>query len=610
MTVDDEVVGQIEEGLLVFVGVALLVMRLLPLFAGLVARTADLMGPAWAWIALRRVSREPLPHSSLVILLLLTAGLGTFAATFQDTLSQSQRDRALYSVGGDMVVRVGDTGSAEERLRQVPGIQAISPVGRRSVTVSGVEGIRSARLLTVDSATLAEASWFREDFANVDLSGLAGLLNQVGVPPSGVSIPDDAATIGLWMRFDAVGLVPSVSVRLRDKSGAYHVVDLSNAGGAGWGYVEAPIADARQAIEPPAHLISISVSHSLGAGAPEGSISIDDVSVSSALDPNTRAVVEGFEGLEGQDPWLPLPSKGKVADTVAEVPEAARTGETGLLFSWTNSIQSDARGALLPQGPFPLPAIGSATFTTGQTFNLEVDRLTVPLVIAEVVDYFPTLDPTFVPFVLVDSEDLVNYLDSVSTSRRGSVAGEYWANLAEDADRAQAVVDINKQLPRLSAVIDSQMVVRNALDNPLSGGSWRSVVLLAIVVVTAAVFLALAFHGVVAARASRVDLVVMRALGQPQRQMWLSLVVERFLVALLGMGLGVGTGYLLAKWILAKIDTTVSGSQAVPPAVIGVETWVVGLTLGVLLAATIVATVLTAVLSGRIRSCDVLRTGQ
>lgn len=100
---------------LVLLGAAVVMLRLVPLLIRLMAWASRRTGPAWVAFPLVRLSRDPLTHGSLVIILMLASSLGVFGATFQSTLSLSQTERTLYSVGGDLVLNTPSQSSSADK---------------------------------------------------------------------------------------------------------------------------------------------------------------------------------------------------------------------------------------------------------------------------------------------------------------------------------------------------------------------------------------------------------------------------------------------------------------------------------------------------------------
>jgi putative ABC transport system permease protein len=90
---------------LLVAGGALLTVRLLPyLLTGLAWASAALRG-APATLALWQLSRSPIQTAPLVLLLILTVGLGTFNANAARTLDVNFSDRVLYGTGADIVLQ-------------------------------------------------------------------------------------------------------------------------------------------------------------------------------------------------------------------------------------------------------------------------------------------------------------------------------------------------------------------------------------------------------------------------------------------------------------------------------------------------------------------------
>ena len=200
---------------LVILAAAFLLLRILPLLARAMAWVGVRLAPAWVSFALARIARDPLPHGSLAIILMMASALGVFGATFQSTLTTSERERAQFEVGGDLVIESPFLSRASQvELTSIPGVHALSPVGRDPITLlDGFPGF-SAELFTVDPETLHRTAWFRDDFADKSLSEFLrslrfgevssgrerdGHRGTVRSAPNGILLPEDADGIGIWV---------------------------------------------------------------------------------------------------------------------------------------------------------------------------------------------------------------------------------------------------------------------------------------------------------------------------------------------------------------------------------------------------------------------------
>ena len=204
---------------LVLLGAALVVLRLLPLLIRGLAWVGSLVAPAWIGFALTRMARDPVPHGSLVIILMMAAALGIFGATFQSTLSRSQKDQALYDRGGDLVVEnLFASVIMQEQLASLSEVQTVSPIIRESgALVDAFRGTLAA-IIAIDPDTLHKTAWFREDFADKSLTELLMHLRQTQTGPGGdgengpqgITLPVDAKRVGIWMNLDEFSQDPTM----------------------------------------------------------------------------------------------------------------------------------------------------------------------------------------------------------------------------------------------------------------------------------------------------------------------------------------------------------------------------------------------------------------
>ena len=195
---------------LVLFTAALLLMRVLPLLVRLAVWLCPpvgsnaVAGPGWASVTLARLTRDPVLPSSLAVLLMLAAALGVFGATFQSSLSRSQSDQTLYRIGGDAVISgTGVTPDLADEVESVPGVRSATPVLRDSVSFVAGHSSVPALLIAADPQAIAQATWFRDDFAGSTLPELASSLLPSSDAPSGddigVPFPPGVDRIGLWL---------------------------------------------------------------------------------------------------------------------------------------------------------------------------------------------------------------------------------------------------------------------------------------------------------------------------------------------------------------------------------------------------------------------------
>ena len=631
---------------LVLVGAAMLMLRVLPFVVRVLAWFSVRLGPAWVAFSLVRLSRDPLPHGALIIILMLAAAVGVFAAGFQSTLSRSQQEQALYKVGGDLVIK-GNRISANTRdqLGTLAGVEDVSPMIRTRATIMGRFTGSSADFLAVDPESLLNAAWFREDFAGKTLSQFLEPLrarrqvlggSRQG-PTPGIAIPAGAETLGVWLDLDNLDFEnsrPTLNLwaRIHEANGRFATVlvgDLlsaspdraipsSQAGssrqtgsqfegsGVGWVYFETALPDASPPLEPPLSLVSLYYSSSSFARVPPGSLSFDDVTVKGTTLPGQGVVIEGFEK---PGPWAALPNPGAVPDAVEPSARAARTGERALTYSWEEPRSDSAWGIHIPAGPFPLPAVGDSRFQVGQQVLLKVDRHLVPVVIMDVTDFFPTLYPSRRPFIMVDLNDLQQYVRRLPSVGQ-LIPGELWLSLDEEVDRGPLVQSMRDVLPAIVFIQDRAAKEDQARRNPLAGGGWNGLTVLGMSAIAVAVVLALIIHAVVSVHTGRLDLSVAWALGLSKVQIFFALALDSLIVTVSGLAAGTALGIWPGRWLLGALNPTERGEPLVPPMVPTMHDWLLILILGGLVAAAILGLGFAAVFARRLRLPEILRAGE
>ncbi len=616
----------------VLVVVAVVVLRVLPLVVRLMSWSADRLAPAWVSFPLARFARDPLPHSSLVIILALAAALGVFGASFQPTLSVSQTHQALYSGGGDLSMSGPSLSSRDAKtLEEHEAIRTFSPIVRESVTLLDVLPGDSATLMAVDPKVLPDIVWFREDFAGKSLSELMELLRPVSLPSSsfgsGILVPGDATRIGVWV--DLTGLNSGTVVsdlnlwtRIYTSQGIFHNLFLGEVSKArtglsarkvsgdgaesGWTYLEEEVKDTVNPSGEPLRLVSFYLSRKSFARTPPGTISLDDVTVKGPSSPPGGLVVEDFESSGG---WAPLVNQGQAPDVVERATTAARSGNAGLRFTWEETFKDAPRGVVVPPDPFPLPAIGGPNFSVGQIVRVKAGRKLVPVVIRGTTDYFPTLNALTRPFMIVPLEPYKQYVRRTSLERVKE-PNAFWASVQDDADRVQVVASLHERIGAFVSIKDRDLLVETARRNPLAGGGWNGLTFLSMTAITVAVLLTLVIHSLVAIHTGRVDLAVARTLGFSRLQLALSLALERGLTAIFGLVVGSVVGIWLSRWVLGFMDIDARGRPIIPPMVLEVQDGLVVGALGGLIAATLLGLLVAVVFVRRLNVPDVLRTGE
>lgn len=272
------------------VAAGLIVLRVFPwatalLANGLNTRWAGPFAPSWLLHVLRHLSRDPLTPAMLIVLVMLATALGVIGSSFSATLERGQREQALYEAGADLRLRfasldhsvchsegsstptgrdAGDNtacGGAAAVVADLGEVAAATDGYRSTAFLTTTGFSTSGALLALQSGSLADTAWFREDFAAVLAAGAEGegghtVLGRVAAaldpvpgrgrpypgPPlnshpqggrvsegegisgvDGIALPADATELVLWSR--AGGSSPYLGVWARLQDGRGQIID-------------------------------------------------------------------------------------------------------------------------------------------------------------------------------------------------------------------------------------------------------------------------------------------------------------------------------------------------------------------------------------------------
>ena len=555
-----------------------------PLFTTVVRRS-----PVWLALTLWHMGRNPLQYTWLVLLLVLVTGLGILATTVGGTLTKSRTERILYEVGTDIRV-TGSPLFIRGGMRKLgadyeadPSIAAASA----SMRTSGSAGPQPVTVLALDVDRFPHMAWFRSDFSDRPMSevlaqlapgGAQGL--RAGLP--GITIPDDAAEIGAWVKPLATTITKGLWLVLADAEGRVETVTTGQIGDVNWRVLrgEVPPDLARpvrlvsvQVFEPGAGPGQISYLSATGAA---GAVLIDDIHTVSE-----DGTVETLEDFEGSLEWTPIVTSFLPTDILETTTEDTRGGEWAALFSYGAYRNMSVRGLLYGTDGGVLPVVVSASLATPlglETGDRFIAVVSGRLVLAEVVDsvrYFPTMGGRGRRFMIAHVDTLYEYLNMLSPVKKAHLnevfvsvsPGEGGA--AEEAvleGRNASFLEVENGIARLDALL---------LD-PFSGAGWQAVVLLAVAVAVLSIGFGYSTYLLLFAKESMNSMAYLQSVGMSKGHLASLLAFENLIIAAAGMGLGTWAGFQVSELMVSPLAVTESGESVVPPFILRTDWWIMG----------------------------------
>ena len=568
------------------VALALLTLRFFPWTMALLSRLAEPMGPVWLVQGLRRVGRDPIAPGSLVALLMLATALGVIGSAFAATLQRSQADQARYQVGADLrIIHSGDRNPVTdyELADWAAANESLPPLTevRRSSGFLLTQGLSSPRLsvLAVDAATFAAAAWFRDDFAGgQSLNDLmAALQPEAGQSAAdyGIELPANATALSVWSNPGRPGYRLVILARLRDANGYHFDIILGEPDALGWQQLTGELTPLRRrgsapppALTPPYTLLNLQVSSRLGLEEP-GVIFLDEL---AAISPAGRQSIADFS--DGEN-WAVIADYARPGLYALESsPALSRAvGRPAAAFSWAPG-GIGLRGIRPGPADEPVPVIASpevletADANLGDTLTISVGNFALPVRIAAVADYFPTLDPREQPFILMDSAAFAGY---ANRHGRRPAAGpeELWATLPPASDPAALQSRIAAALSDRGLEIEETRQAASEIPQRtarlLTNASWGGLLALMFLALTLASASGVALFSYGDTLARRAEFALLRTLGSSTGQLngmvWFNLL----LILVCGVGLGTWAGQQIGNALLPALEVAEGGRPVTPP---------------------------------------------
>lgn len=167
--------------LLVF-SAGLLVLRLFPLLLRYGNALLKSRMPVSLYVTLTQLSRSAASFYPIMILLILTIGLGAYDSSAARTMDLNASDRIRYEYGSDVVLKTAWEGVQDENdenkiyytepsfqaYRGLEGVASATRVLKATGKIGlGGKSVGNGQLVGIDNAAFAKTAWFREDLYGV-----------------------------------------------------------------------------------------------------------------------------------------------------------------------------------------------------------------------------------------------------------------------------------------------------------------------------------------------------------------------------------------------------------------------------------------------------------
>jgi ABC-type lipoprotein release transport system permease subunit len=610
--------------MLALVGAGLVLLRIFPIAAKLLARIVEPVAPLWLSQAVRRLERDPGPPSLVVFLLLLATGLGVMGAAFSASLQRGQTDQVMYQVGAD--VRVKHTGGAwamngtgpASAVAKVTGVAAATDVVRGSGWATTTGFGSDVTLLAVDPATFRQAAWLRADLGLEELARLEA--SAPSTAPLGIPLPTDARRLTVWASLARPLRGLELAARLRDARGNVFDVNFGPVEQRAWQQFTAEVRPPAPrppttglppiAYEAPFSLLALTVNLRQGRWVPNA-VFFDDLQVV------TSSASEPVHALQDASNLRVLRDYGSGSPIVLDTADTnARPGRQALSMAWGTG-GSGLRGIQFQESVDAVPVLAHRDFLTrnnmsvGDTATIWAFGAYTPMTVVGTLDYFPTIYPDKESFLVMNLRDLGPFV-LFHRATPSFPSGETLVRLAPASGvTSTAVADAIRGAGFwVSDMQSAQTTLTARVLDPLVAAGWTGLLALAFLTVVLASVSGLLLYGYIDARRHQTEFALLRTIGFARTDLtgivWFNLVV----ISLVGVLLGSLMGGQLGRWLLPLLEVAEGGRRVTPPMVLETNWTILGLTYGFLALAALCTIVALAWLLSRLDLQRVLRMGE
>jgi hypothetical protein len=418
---------------------ALALVRLLPLAASITALGGRRLAPMLSrW----QLTRRPLQHSRLALLLILTAALGVLSSVYYTTEKQNVADRAAYQVGADLRAHFdGAVPDLDTAARSLKGVSTQTYAYRNFGIVSTL--VRGGMdVLAVDPESFARTAWSRPGLTGQPLSDV--LRTIAAGDHSGIELSGQTHAVAMWVY--STGLGARLDVVLRDRDGRHAQCQMGTLDYRGWRQLETPACFSGTP-RYPLTILEFRV-HAVPAGptapgappfAPVGTLAFSQLTTRDSVT-STPQLIESFGAGSQLTWWRTAARTGLKEGDLVPSDRVSRDAQSTADFKV--DLSEGGFATMRPQPPSaPLSALASAGtlrrlgIAENQAFRLAIGAAHVQVQVVAQIPHFPTLYPERNNFLVLPEDGLLAQLRFQGEPQ--AWPNELWADI--DGDRQDYV---------------------------------------------------------------------------------------------------------------------------------------------------------------------------
>ena len=605
-----------------------LLLRIIPVAASISSKVLSSIVPVWFALALWQISRNPLHITRLILLLVLVAGLGSFAANFGGTLDKSYVERAYYSAGADArltgvyLARTGPSVDFRNIVNNAEGVEDTALVLRQEGSfLGGPSGVKY-ELLGIDPSNFSDVSWWRSDFSNEPLEDLVNKLEPFDSSNWGIQLPENAYKIRIEVEPLESNPLSSLIGVYSDSNGRYFSVTLGSLEQKGSHFLTSELkaqptrswGRSSEVLEPKAPLTLLSIQiiqRSRSSGMVKGALFIDSIAVQTKLSDDWDVI----DRMDSDSSWHVLDIGPMTrSDSFILLPEANGKSSRSL-FTWGASSGFIQRGIFRGPETYQTPILVSPSIlaelnqNVGSNVTLSLGTSRVEAKVMGVVDNVPTLDPNKNSgFIVANVWDLIRVQNLIGRSAE-SQPNEIWVTFDQDNKQENDLTAL-KKIAGTDRVVDRNIVLTKSKADPLIAAGWETILAVSYLSVLFLGVVGYVSHAILTVGERRNQFALLRTLGITSMQIKLIVWVEHIMVILIGMVAGFFIGQKTGSLLMPFLDRTEEGVLVQPPFILDINWEALSGVYVIMIVFFTISTMLVVKIYNKMALAEVLRIGE
>ena len=507
-------------------GVMLVIIRVFPLLINIFHFLIYNISSTGLFIAIVRLKRNFNWYSLSLLLTVFTISLAVIIGSLTSTLDRNSREKVFYDIPSDLRLIVREPINQNDifKLSDIHGTNYVSSAFREKGIIGTTQQGPSFTLLGLDTKNIEEFIWYREDFSKINKSKLFDKIRKLP-DPLPIYIPLEATHLSANSMQEPYVKDHFFWIILEDSEKRKVTVTL--------GQIESnwtdKVAKIPSHLKHPIEIVSIQTFMPVSGdtGTPTDWY-VDNV---RAIGPSTNKVLIDFEE---DNYWSTLPTSNGLDDTIKIISDTQKENKFAKISLDVGTVVG-VRGIYRNSNGKPIPIAVSENYLNltenliGDYAVVQVYGGFVPVQIVAVVDNFPTLDSTDDPFIILDINSLLNFLEF-----RGMVnvsENEFFIDV--DELRKNEIKDKISNLFMSSTIKDADENLKQTLVDPTTILGWKVTSYLSISLCI--VILVLSFYSYFFAfyTNNRKDAFILKSIGISRRTFIISLFLENLLLIVL-----------------------------------------------------------------------------